>query len=430
MLAYQEEFEEEKPPFELELSPSQQKFYFCDKKFQGFIAGYGSGKTLIGTLKLLDVAFQYPKVMQGYFAPTFPLIRDIFYPTVQELCEAMELKVDINKTDKIIYIENAAPIICRTMTNPEDIVGFQIGDALVDEFDVLRIDQATIAWRKILSRIRKKYPDGRINRIYVTTTPEGYKATYNIFVKGKTNNHALFHGSTYENRKNLPEGYIESMEESYPPELIKAYLNGQFVNLTYGLVYKNFDRHLNNCDTLPAEHEELHVGMDFNVMRGASSVWVMRNQQPHMVDEIFNAFDTDQQITILKERYPKNPITVYPDATGSHRTSANTTETDLAKLKLAGYYVVSDYANPAIKERVYSLNAMFLNGKNERRAKVNTDKCPNAVECLEQQVYDDNGQPDKAAGKDHMPDAMGYFMHKRFPITNQRTEQIGIIGLT
>lgn len=429
MFAYKKE-EETSEIFELCLTPSQQRFYFCEKKFQGFIAGFGSGKTLIGTLKLMDVAFQYPKVMQGYFAPTFPLIRDIFYPTVQDLCEKMSLRVDINKTDKIIYIQGAAPIVCRTMTNPEEIVGFQIGDALVDEFDILRIDQATIAWRKILSRIRNKYPDGRSNRIYVTTTPEGYKATYDIFVKKKTANHELFHGSTYENRANLPEGYIESMEESYPPELIKAYLNGQFVNLTSGLVYKSFDRYLNDCKTSVVGYEELHVGMDFNVMRGSASIWVMRDGCPHMVDEIFNAFDTDQQILILKERYPNNPITVYPDATGTHRTSSNTTETDIAKLKQANYYVITDYANPAIKERVYTVNAMLLNGKGERRAKVNIDKCPNATECLEQQVYDENGQPDKKSGKDHMPDSMGYFMHKRFPIINQRIEQIGIIGLT
>jgi hypothetical protein len=41
---------------------------------------------------------------------------------------------------------------------------------------------------------------------------------------------------------------------------------------------------------------------------------------------------------------------------------------------------------------------------------------PTVTECLEQQIYDDNGEPDKKAGKDHAPDALGYFLHFKWPI--------------
>ena len=58
---------------------------------------------------------------------------------------------------------------------------------------------------------------------------------------------------------------------------------------------------------------------------------------------------------------------------------------------------------------------------------VNVEKCPTLAVSLEQQVYDKNGEPDKSAGLDHIVDATGYFIHKRFPIrmkkpdrTNQR----------
>ena len=36
--------------------------------------------------------------------------------------------------------------------------------------------------------------------------------------------------------------------------------------------------------------------------------------------------------------------------------------------------------------------------------------------CLEQQVYDHNGEPDKSAGKDHMNDAFGYFVAYEMPV--------------
>jgi len=37
------------------------------------------------------------------------------------------------------------------------------------------------------------------------------------------------------------------------------------------------------------------------------------------------------------------------------------------------------------------------------------------VEALEKQAYDANGMPDKVTGFDHPPDALGYFIHSRFP---------------
>ncbi|EIQ2213478.1 TPA: terminase, partial [Escherichia coli] len=42
--------------------------------------------------------------------------------------------------------------------------------------------------------------------------------------------------------------------------------------------------------------------------------------------------------------------------------------------------------------------------------------CPVYAESLEQQVWDDKGEPDKKSGNDHPNDAGGYFIVKQFPI--------------
>ncbi len=94
--------------------------------------------------------------------------------------------------------------------------------------------------------------DGLRNGIDVTTTPEGFKFVYNQFVKAVREKpelrsmYGLVQASTFDNEKNLPDDYIPSLLASYPPELIKAYLNGQFTNLTSGTIYHQFDRVLNN----------------------------------------------------------------------------------------------------------------------------------------------------------------------------------------
>ena len=83
---------------------------------------------------------------------------------------------------------------------------------------------------------------------------------------------------------------------------------------------------------------------------------------------------------------------------------------------MAGFTVVVPSRNPLVKERVMSVNGLVLNGEGRRALRINVAKAPTLVKCLEQQIYDDNGQPDKDSDVDHAPDALGYFVYARWPI--------------
>ena len=72
-------------------------------------------------------------------------------------------------------------------------------------------------------------------------------------------------------------------------------------------------------------------------------------------------------------------------------------------------------------DRINSMNAMLCNTYGERRFLVNTDKCQKYTTCLERQIYDDKGKPDKKGGFDHANDAGGYFITKRWPVTSRKT---------
>ena len=127
-----------------------------------------------------------PGINQGSFAPTYPQIRDIFYPTVEEVAADWGLNVKINEGNKEVHFyygrQYRGTTICRSMEKPQTIVGFKIGNALVDELDILPKEKARTAWRKIIARMRYKI-DGLRNGIDVTTTPEGFKFVYEQFVK-------------------------------------------------------------------------------------------------------------------------------------------------------------------------------------------------------------------------------------------------------
>ncbi|HEY7865763.1 MAG TPA: terminase family protein, partial [Psychromonas sp.] len=389
--------------------------YICES---GLIH-HNSGKTFIGCTDLLLFAGKHPKAPQAYFGCTYPSIRDIFYPTLEEAGHLLGFKVDIKTGNKECHLYRNGfyygTIICRSMDNPGSIVGFKVARALVDEIDTLNKDKAALAWRKIIARLRFTIPNV-VNGVGVTTTPEGFLFVYDKFKKEPTESYSMVQASTYENAKYLPDDYISSLLESYPEQIAQAYINGDFVNLTSGRVYTGYDRILNGSDRVWIPGEPVYIGMDFNVGQMAAVVHVKENGNPIAVDEIMGALDTPAMIESIKQRYPNTTIRIYPDASGGSRKSVDASKTDLLLLEREGWTICADKKNPFVKDRVMAVNHAFCNTSGDRVYKVNTDRCPTYADCLEQQIYNDSGEPDKKGGKDHANDAGGYFIAQDYPI--------------
>lgn len=414
----------------LKLNKPQFEFIKHPKKFSAFVGGYRSGKTFVGCVRLCINALENPGIPQGYFAPTYPQIADIFYDTMPVVAEAFGLFADIVASKKRVYLRDnlgrcLSTIVCKSMEHPHRIVGFNIAHALVDEIDCMPIKKADSAWKKIIARMSTVWPTREQNTIDVTTTPEGFNWVYRKFVKELAANPAqrplygIVHASTRDNAKNLPKDYIPSLRGSYPANLVDAYIDGLFVNLTSGNVYPNFSRHLSHTSEIIRPGEALHIGMDFNINRMAAAVFVIRDGEPLLLDELTNLFDTPAMIEALEKRYEgKHVITVYPDASGKNRKSVNGSESDHSLLKKAGFTVRVNPANPLVRDRVLAANAMFLNGDGLRRCKVNTDKCPVTTQVLEQQAYTEQGEPNKD-GTEDPADAFGYFIVHRYPIVKR-----------
>ena len=392
--------------------------------FKAYVGGYGSGKTFVGCLDLLNFASVHPGVMMAYFGPTYGTIRDVFYPTIQKAGKLLGFTCDIKTANREVHLYRDkyfyGTIICRSMDNPDSIIGFQFARAFVDEMDTLpTIDKQRRAWNKIIARRRGSIEYQVI--VGLTTTPEGFKHSYNLFADSPSKSYSMVQSSSYENQKYLPIDYIPTLLETYSPELVNAYVNGLFVNLASGTVYNMFDRVLNHSPIVQNVGEYLHIGMDFNVTNMSAIVHVIRNGNPTAVDELDGIYDTPAMITVLKERYVDHPISIYPDATGTNRESVDASTSDIAELENVGYHCVYNGLNPRIKDRTASMNRMFLNATGKRRYKVNTIRCPGYTRDLEQQSFDKSGMPDKSSNNDHKPDCGGYFICSEYPINRPET---------
>lgn len=418
------------------LLPAQRDFILAPEAYPALVAGFGSGKTAAGIARALAKKIQWRENDVAYYLPTFPLIEDIAFERFPELLDRKGWDYKLNKSGGTpsISFPGAGKILFRSMEKPERIIGYEVGDSIVDELDTLAINKARTVWQKIIARNRQKRKKngvilpkdapGSHNSVGVVTTPEGFRFVWEMWQKKRPKGYRLIHAKTMDNAANLPHDYIENLIATYPANLIEAYLEGKFVNLTQGSVYTMFNRDLLRSEVEVQDDDPLHVGMDFNVGKMAAVIHVLRNGKPHACDELVNVFDTPEMIKKLRKRYPERPILVYPDASGGNRKSSNASESDLALLKQAQFNVCVNTRNPAVKDRVLSMQKAF----EDKWYRVNPDRCPNYVEALERQTYDDNGEPDKKSGFDHPNDAAGYFITYKRPVikTTFNTETLRV----
>ena len=412
----------------LKLTEPQEDFIFSEAIHPAMVAGYGAGKSQAAVIRIALLALKYKGLSFGFVEPTYDLIRLIAFPRFEEVLDSWGVKYNLNKADAIIKLDNGSQIIFRSADSPERLVGFEIADAVIDEADTLRIDQARTVWTKMLGRIRERKPDNSPNTLAAVSTPEGFGFMYEMWGKEKREGYELIKAPTSSNPY-LPDGYIAQLQATYSGSQLSAYLDGNFVNLNAGSVYHEFDRNLNATSQTIMADDVLHIGLDFNVANMSAVIHVVRGDSVHAVNEITGVFDTPTMGRILKEKYPAHRILIYPDASGNARKSNNASESDHSILRSFGFQVLVNSRNPFVKDRVLSVNAM-INNQGQRRYFVNAQYCPSLAESLEKQSYDiKTGDPDKKSGFDHVVDATGYFIAYKYPLVNNRPQFARVVGI-
>jgi hypothetical protein len=413
-----------------ELQLLKHQYEFCadqETRYLALVGGYGCGKTYSFCVKTIFMAAANVGYRGAIMEPTYSMVKRTLIPAMNEALEKLNIPYSFSKSDAIYTLhfqEGDCVVYCLSAENYTRMAGMNLAFFGVDECDTINKETARSMWNMAISRLRS----GRVYQGFTTSTPEGFRFLYEYFHDEPSSNEKikdrrLIRGKTKDNPF-IPADFIQSLLDNYPEQLIKSYLEGEFVNLNSGAVYPNFDRKLNHTDLTLADfppHTPLHIGQDFNIGKCASVVHVIKDGLPIAVDELPKIYNTEELIKVLKDRYGRRVITIYPDASGgSAKTSASMS--DLAMLKQAGFELNYTPRNHAVKDRVNAMNAMFCNSNGNRRYLINTRTCKEYTKCLEQQTYV-NGQPDKSesSGVDHMLDAGGYFIYRTYPINGQAT---------
>jgi len=343
------------------------------------------------------------------------LIRDIWQNDFDDFLEAYDIPYTFRASPLPEYMLHLpggdTKILCRSFENWSRIIGLNLAWVLADEIDTVTPAIANKAFPKILGRLRA----GNVRQFGAASTPEGFRWMWNTFGSDNAQQRSdrkLIKMRTVDN-PHLPPDFIERLEANYDPSLLRAYLDGEFVNLTTGQVYDRFDRAKHVTTDLPdTSREPLRIGVDFNVTNMSAVIAIRQGNRLLVIDEISGAHDTDALAQEIKRRYPNHRIYIYPDASGGNR-STNAAQTDIQILESYGMSNQSSRSNPPVRDRVAAVQALLENGKGEVRLTI-ADTCRKMIECLELQSYTEKGDPDKDAGYDHMNDALGYVVWREF----------------
>jgi len=399
-----------------DLHPGQLEFVNnTTTEILGISAGYGAGKTRALCAKAVMMAAANQGFIGAVMEPTGPLIRDIWQNDFDNFLDQYNIPHTFRASPLPEYTLHFAggdtKILCRSFENWSRIIGLNLAWVLADEIDTVAPSIANRAFPKILGRLRA----GNVRQFAAASTPEGFRWMWNTFgsdeAKARPDRH-LIKMRTIDN-PHLPPDFIKRLEANYDPSLLRAYLDGEFVNLTTGQVYDRFNREKHVITELPDFSEEaLRIGVDFNVGNMSAIIAVRLNNKLLVVDEVSGAHDTDALAQEIVRRYPGRRMYAYPDASGGNR-STNATQTDIQILESYGMGNQSPRANPPVRDRVASVQALLENGKGQVRLQV-AASCKRTIECLELQSYTEKGEPDKDAGFDHMNDALGYLVWREF----------------
>ena len=381
---------------------------YPDITFTFLIGGFGCGKStsvVYACLYLIE-AYRGHNVTFGIIGVSIKLLQ-------QTVLHDLRLALD---RGNVPYKENVragtltvgtVTFIYLTMAVPDNIYAYNFSGVFLDELDEVPSSHVMPIIKAVQERCRINLPVVRHCKriepfIAISTTAQGMGGTFLLteYFRQKGVPFIKIRGRTQDNTT-LSKSQLENLRKLYTEDEARAFLDGEFVNLTTGRVYYEFDPKKHIYMRFPLyPRETIYCGQDMNPGYNACVACIVRNGIIYVIDTFHwdSPGDAPQR---LRKQYPENEILLIPDASGKEIWAGYKRELEEFDIK-----VVWDKRNPPITERVLAINKAFRLGK--LYIFVGLDKLRL---CLLTRDFDDSGKPRKERGPealDHEADALEY----------------------
>ncbi|HEA68302.1 hypothetical protein LCGC14_1268430 [marine sediment metagenome] len=392
--------------------PAQRAWWDLPNFIKAMVGGYGSGKTYIGALRAIYLSYVNAPYPGMYVSPTYPMAKKTIIIALKDMLDKAQIDYVYNKMEhQFVITEWNGNIWIGSGEVPASLKGPTLAWAGIDEPFI----QDKEVFKQMNARVRESRASQR--EIFLTGTPEELNWGYDLINNDKAEYDIGFVvAKTIANIHN-PVEYAKNLQAAYDENEQKAYMDGEFLNLTHGRVYKDFTRELLKVRDEPGGHPDslkelpIECGMDFNVDALSCEIYRKGPGWIHFFDEIrLKNANTYDMAEALQKKYPG--IAIYPDATGSARkTSA--TMSDHAILRAAGFTVRAPLSNPPVKDRTNAFNALMRNGN------ISFENCGELISDLERCTWRSGDIDKRDPERTHASDAAGYAVVYNFPVISR-----------
>lgn len=317
-------------------------------RFLHLSAGYGAGKSYALCMKALRFRWINRYTSGGLVAPTYPeLKKDVIELMEEEILRPNKIPYRYNKSEKVFTFPWCkGKLFC--FTAEKKIRGPNLSDIGLNEVTLMRHS----TYKDAIGRVRHK--KAIVPQVYSSGTPEGLQNfIYKIFIEQPMPNSRIIYGRTLDNKENLDEAYIQSLEDSYDSISAQAYLRGEWINMNGNQFYYAYNSAVNEDRSIKRDpHRLVLAAMDFNVEHMTCTLWNYTSEGLRGFDEIYipkNA-DTNKMADALIERgYTPDVTTIYPDPSGKNKRTNGKPDHQL--LRERGFIVEARLAAPRFRER-------------------------------------------------------------------------------
>lgn len=355
-----------------------------------------------------------PDRASWFIAPTYKQAKMVAWPVLKKRHKDYGLVGNINysESDLTATLPNGHLIALHGADNEDRLRGVGLVKAVLEEYAFMKPH----VWGEIVRPMLSDY-HGKSFRI---GTPDGFNHFYDAFLHGQDPEFPDWMSWQF---KTIDGGYITADEVDAAKRDMDARTFRQEYEATFeaasNRVYDSFNRSSNVIARPDLERKGLEViaGMDFNVSKMCCAIGYKLVDGIHWFDEIvLQDSNTFEMARVLASRYPG--IKVTPDATGGARRSSSQ-KTDHQILRDYGLRVVCHRSNPKEKDRINTVNGLWMNANNQTRMTVEPT-CIEIISDSERTTRKPDGSIDKKdLERSHMTDALGYPCEYHFPIKKQ-----------
>lgn len=409
---------------------------------KAIVVGYGGGKTHAFVREMFRLAVENAPIPVLCIEPTYPMVRDILAVSFQEFFDEQGIEYKLNRSSWSIYVPAfRANIWMRSGDNADALKGPNVAAAGIDEPFI----QDAAVYKQITARVR--HPKAKEKLIVLSGTPEGMgwgeqllqpaqeHRVEDIDVDGKTlRMHVYDRGpvkwvqTSSEMNTALGAGFFELLRQSHTAHETRAYIGGEFVNLTQGRVYYAYSPDNDKGVALDANLPVV-VCCDFNATECPMS-WVVLQEQE---TEIRVRYSLSRQYTNTEAmcEYLESVIgrpailRFYGDYSGMRDTSnSGQHDWEIIRRYWTNKSRVEVRTKPckSVRGGVSAVNALLCAASGQRRLFLNPGDDTQSLRLDFERVTwktDSGKQEDKDPRRTHASDAIRYFCDYEYPIVGK-----------